>query len=91
MEGSDMVVQVGPRGESLAAVFAGIAEGIREVDILNMLPEIASVLADLATYSAAVALQTVPHYVLVQLLVTCNQRESDLVLVNVYSTQKGTG
>ena len=91
MEGSDMVVQVGPRGESLAAVFAGIAEGIREVDILNMLPEIASVLADLASYSAAVALRAVSHYVLVQLLVTCNQRESDLVLVNVYSTQKGTG
>ena len=33
-----MVVEVGPRGESLAAMFAGIAEGIWEVDIFHMLP-----------------------------------------------------
>ena len=79
MEGSDMVVEVGPRGESLAAMFAGTAEGIWEMDIFHMLPQIAPVPADLATDSAAVAVWAFPHYVLVQLLVTCNQQESDLV------------
>ena len=71
-----MVVKMGSRGESLLAVFATVAETSRKVNVFHMLPQVASVFANLATDSTAVHLGSILHNVFIQLLVTCNQQWS---------------
>ena len=66
-----MVIKVGPRRESLLAVFATVGETSRKVNIFHMLPQVAPVLANFATDSAPVQLGSILHNVFVQLLVTC--------------------
>ena len=70
-----MVIKVGPRRESLLAVFATVGETSRKVNIFHMFSQVAPVLANLATNYTAVNLGSILHYVFVQLLVTCNQQK----------------
>ena len=71
MQTSHMVVQMGPRGEGLLAIFAGVCKASRKVNIFHVLPQVAPVLANFATDSAPVQLGSILHNVIVQLLVTC--------------------
>ena len=71
MQTSHMVVEMGPRGKGLLAIFAGVCKASRKVNIFHMLPQVAPVLANFATDSAPVRLGSILHNVFVQLLVTC--------------------
>ena len=71
MQTSYMVIEMGPRGEGLLAIFAGVCKASRKVNIFHVLPQVAPVLANFATDSAPVQLGSILHNVIVQLLVTC--------------------
>ena len=43
MQTSYMVVEMGPRGEGLLAIFAGVCKASRKVNIFHMLPQVAPV------------------------------------------------
>lgn len=78
--------------EYLLTELAVIGEHARVMDGLHVLPEVSPVPADLATNCAPVAVWSVPHYVLVQLLGhTCNQRASDCSLFQESSSAQAYG
>ena len=78
----NMVVHFGFGVKLLTAVLAGVSKGAREVEALHMFPQVASVIAGLATYSAPVRpgpTLRVPHDIIIQrLLTTCNQNMASL-------------
>ena len=77
-----MVVEVSSGREDLLALLAWIREGPWEVDVFDMLPQVAPVLANLSTDSASVSLRAILHYVLIQLLVSsCKQKAIRLVQI----------
>ena len=60
-----MVVKVSSGGEGLLAVFATIGETSGKVNVFHVLPQIATVFANLATDSTAVHLGSILHNVFV--------------------------
>ena len=67
MTSTDVVIQLVAACECLGAVLAIIKKCSIEVDVLNMLPHVATVRANFATHSAFVAFGTFLHNVLIQL------------------------
>ena len=81
MTSTDVVIQLVAACEGLGAVLAIIEKCSIEVDVLNMLPHVATVRANFATHSAFVAFGTFLHNVLIQLpsVPACKQQESTTV------------
>ena len=69
-----MHVQVISGSEVSLTLLARIGKGSREMDVFDMLPQIALIVASLATECASMHLSPITHYVLIQLLVpACKQ------------------
>ena len=81
MTSTDVVVQLVAACKGLETVLAIIDKRSIEVDVLNMLPHIASVRADFSTHCASVAFGTFLHNVFIQLssVPACKQQESTTV------------
>ena len=81
MTSTYVVIQLVAACEGLGAVLAIIYKRSIEVDVLNMLPHIASVRADFSTHCASVAFGTFLHIVFKQLssVPACKQQESTTV------------
>ena len=85
---TDVMVQLVAACEGLGAVLAIIDKRSIEVDVLNMLPHVASVRADFSTHCASVAFGTFVHNVFIQLpsVPACKQQES--TTQNIYFPPK---
>ena len=93
MISTDVMIQLVATCEDLGAVLAIIAKRSIEVNVLNMLPHVASVRADFSTQCASVAFGTFFHNVFIQLpsVPACKQQESTKVYPEHLLSSKTSG